>query len=484
MPIERIDFGNSQESGWEELAGASPQAMNVVVDGRGAVRRRPGIKTYDKAFTGVVDSLGIDGLRVAHNGQIYAVGGLSSGGRKIYRVSPTGFASISAVASTELRGEKRPVITETGALLVLAAGRELQKVILDTGASSRLEGGAPLATHVIANNSRLLANNDAFPDQINFSDQAIGSVFTGHEVWTVGVGLAGFFSAEARPDPIEALGENTNEVFAFGRTNVQTFAPDPVTTYATVSTREYGCAAPYSVIKVDQTFAWLDHLRRIVVSDGRSFQVISDPIGRTLSEMTTVSDCYGFRIHQDPIDALVWKFPADGRTFAYQRNGGWSQWQSWDDQDDNWLPWPVTAHYSRPDLDDNVVGTSAGKLGVMDTATNTDLGERINAFVTTGFLDRGTDRRKHCRSVRFVFQRGETTSSTAPHARFSWRDDEGDWVDWVDIDLGSAGDTQPVVTFRTVGGVYRRRQWRFEFSDNGIELALASASEEFDVLKN
>jgi hypothetical protein len=48
------------------------------------------------------------------------------------------------------------------------------------------------------------------------------------------------------------------------------------------------------------------------------------------------------------------------------------------------------------------------------------------------------------------------------------------------VELGLSGDTAQVVVLRSLG-VYRKRQWVFEFSAD-VELELVSAIEEFDVL--
>jgi hypothetical protein len=468
-----------QESGREQLAGASPTAVNVIVDGKGAVRRRPGIATYSGAPSSAVDSSGIRGLYLTAGGELFAVGAVTGSSARIYRVTAGGASSLSEGPSALLNGAQRPIFAETEALLVFATGGDLQKVDLVTFSSARLGGSPPVATHVIANNSRLLANNAESLNRINYSDQASGSSITGHETWD-GSLTSGFFPADARPDTVVALHENTNEVFAFGTTNVQAFAPDPSITYASVTTREYGCSAPYSVIKVDQRFAWLDHQRRIVVSDGRGIEIVSAPIQQTLHDMTTATDAFGYRVFHGPVDCLVWTFPTDGRTFAYQIGGGWAEWLSWNDGTNNWQPFPVTAHTIRPDTGQNLVGTSAGKIGVLKSSAQDDLGTLINAHVTTGFVDRENSRRKWCKHVKLVLKRGFATSSTAPVGFLQYRDDYGAWQDMIPVSFGGSGDHVAEVPIDSLG-IYRRRQWRFTFSGSE-EFVLAEATEDYDVL--
>lgn len=490
MPQADISFANAQATGNEQLSGAPGVAVNVVVDSTGAIRRRPGIQAAPNVFTGVVDSTGVSGLYGTIGGKLYAVGSTPQF-RQIYLVGPTGATALGLPTSDQtLAGVARPVFAETQLLLVIAGGDKMEKIVLSTGASSRLGGQPPLASHVAANSSRLLGNLAAVTANVNFdlsvvrfSDIANGNAdFSGMEVWTEGFGTAGHFSAEADPDPVVAIYENTNEVFCFGSTSLQIFGPDPSAVYAPSTTRELGCAALYSVIKANQQFAWLDNLRRFVVSDGRSEQVISDPIKKTLDDMTTVSDCFGYRVLTGPVDALVWTFPTDGRTFAFQKGSGWAEWLGWSDANANFAAFPVTASHITPATHDVMVGTADGHVGRLNLDATTDLGTRINARVETGYMARGTDEQKHCKCVRVALLRGATSSAAVePLGFLRWRDQPGPYSRQVPVGFGTSGDTTIVLEFRSLG-TYRRRQWQFEFSGTG-DFHLLSVSEDYDILE-
>lgn len=479
MPQQPIPFVPNQASGNEELAGASPLAVNVVVDASGAVRRRPGVVAYSSG-PAVVDADGVFGLHATVTGRVYAVGGTELQ-RSIYRLANGIPAELSNGATGYLKGTSRPVFAETEAMVVLAGGSDIQRVYFADNTSDRLSGDAPLATHVIANNSRLLANN-ATTDRgrVNYSDNAAGSSTTGHETWTVADDQGGFFEAEARPDPCVALHENTNEVFVFGPTSVQVYAPDSNFVYSPVSTREYGLISPYCVVKVDGQFFWLDHLRRIVRSDGRSFEVISDNIKRTLDTVAVVSDAFAYRVVVGSVDAVCFCFPTDGRTFVYQVGAGWALWMGWSVDANNFARLAVNVACLDPVTGTTLVGLTTGEVGTLSVDAYTDLGSEINASVTTGYLSRGTDARKHCRVVRLAFRRGETLTATEPVALLSWRDDGGAWGDPMEVGLGASGDVDPVIELRSLG-TYRRREWRLEFS-GAEDVVLVSATEEFDFL--
>lgn len=475
MTQERIPFGPIQETGWEELAGAGQEAVNVIVDGKGSVRRRPGIDGFFANASDVVSADGFNGIHVSVGGNVYGTiaGELD---QEVYRLVPSGSARLGRVI-----GGHRPTFAETQTLLVVAAGGRVCKVDLATDAFAKLGGDPPKSTHVVAQASRLLLRSvdPNTPDTFHYSAPQIGTGIAGFETWNGDGGSdSGPFTASARPDKIVALKENSNEVQAFGSTTFQNFAPDPVTRYAPINTREFGCAAAYSIVKDDQNFAWLDDRRRIVHSDGRTLNILSDPIKQTLDDMDTVSDCYGYRVVCGPTDALVWTFPSDGRTFAFQRGGGWSQWAGW--SAGNWAKMPVGAVAHNSLTNDYLAGFSDGRVGKFRSDAYTDLGDEIHARVTTGFLDHGTHNRKACNSVRIALRRGHSTASVAPVAHIAWRDDLGDWRSPLPISIANGSDRDPVVTLRSLG-VYRTRQWRFSFTGTD-ELALAGVTEDFDVL--
>lgn len=462
--------------------------MNVVTDSKGTVRRRPGIGSYTRVLSGVIDASGISGVYITEAGDIYAVSASQPAGH-IYAITTLAATDISAAPGAFVRGGGRPVFAETEALLVIAAGAQIQKIDLALKASSLLNGDPPQASHVIANSSRLLANDTVVDrTKVRYSSTAIGTTdYSGLETWDPATGnTAGFFTAEARPDPVVALAENTNEAFVFGSDTLQVFDPDPSLIFAPAATREVGCGAPYSIIKRDQDFYWLDHLRRFVHSDGRNFEVISDPIKADLDAADPqgnprdLSDCFGYRVLMGPVDALLWTFPTDGRTYVYQAGVGWGQWSGWSDTKNNWITFMVTAHAIENATNANVVGLSDGRIGLLSTAFSTDFGVRINAYVVTGFVHHGTDARKHCISLRLALRRGQ--SATEARAQLSWRDNLGPWEAPIPISLGVSGETDVVVELRSLG-VYRRRQWRFSF-DGDAELALVSVLEEFELLSN
>lgn len=480
MPQEPINFGPFQDSSSEELGGASPYAINVIIDENGVVSKRPGISTYSVAPSSVVDADGILGLYATNGSQLFAVGGTDNA-RVIYRISGGSSSSISPIPDAKLNGTSRPVFTETELYMLCAGGSNIQKIHLDSYDSSHLAGDPPTSSHICANSSRLLANDISLDKtKVRFSGVFQGTVDTsGMETWGLGNDDdGGFFTAEARPDDVVAIHENTNEVFVWGKDNVQIFSPDTTFIFAPSATREFGCIAPYSIIKKDQQFFWLDQHLRFIYSDGREFNNIEKPIKKQLDALTDPTDCFGFRFLQGDKECFVWTFLTDQVSFCYQVGGGWGTWSGWDSSAGNFKKLNILSHHLRRDGGVNVVGTHDGKIGKLDLDTADDLGELIVSQTATGFIDHGTDNRKLCKSIKISARRGSTSSESL--GRLEWRDDTGGWNGPLYMDFGSTGDYHVVKEFRSLG-IYNRRQWRFTFSDSA-KLSLVRVMEDFEIL--
>lgn len=472
MPQKPINFSNAQASGSDELGGAQPIAINVIVEPTGAVRRRPGLRMHPDAPASPIDAGGLDGIYRMLSGDLIAVGSTGAE-RAIYRIVGGAAIELSGGgAPAGLRGTLPPTFAETEMLLVLAGGAEMQKVEIAGWLSTRLAGSPPVASHVIAISQRLLAN-DLVNDRtkVRYSSPAQGTVtFAGHEQWLVGAGTAGFFTAEARPDPVVAIGETTNEIFVFGQYTTEVYGPDTTFRFQRIAAQEVGCGPPSGIVKADEVYFWVDHQKRIVMGNGRGFEDIGAPLQRTLDAMD-VSDAIGFRVRVGACDAVAWIFPSDGRTFVYQRGSGWGQWSGWNG---NWTPLGVTGLTGT-----DTVSTTSGYVGQFAVEATTDFGQPIRAYVHSGYENRDTDAWKDCKRVQLALRRGSSASAEGELGSLWYRDRPGAWEYAGPVDLGGSGDTEVVVELPSLGS-YRRRQWRFEFS-GAEDLVLLSATEEYEV---
>jgi hypothetical protein len=537
MPAETktqpIPFGPALETSSEEISGGSPEAYNVILDVRGGLRKRPGIGAYTGvAPSTAVDAAGVLGLylteqRVAHTtgtptvsgthpGVLYAVGatvnasgGGHNAGRNVYRIVGgtatlvgTGAANedrLSTPAAIATTRFPRPTFAETEALLVIAGGAEMGKIDIrpetfsapnftnpnpDYHEMSFLGGCPPLASHVFCNSSRICANDTQLDQtKVRYSNITQGIVsFAAHEQWDPSPGAAGFFTAEARADSVIACAENTNDIFCFGRTSLQLFAPDGSTTFAPSVTREVGCVAAYSPVKVDDKFYWLDHQTRIISSDGREWKDVGGAIQATLDLLTTPSDCYGYRFSESYADCIAFRFEEDEQTLVLQPDIGWARWAMHDAETDTFSQFPVLTHHRRQDGGVNVVGLEDGTIRTLSLENTTDLGEAIVAYVTTGFLDRESSNLKRTIAVHLHFKRTQALSEGVV-CYLDYRDELSTEWTTLDIDLGvDDGNLTPTIPLYSLG-TYRRRQWRFRFPD-AAGLCLVRATETFEAMDN
>jgi hypothetical protein len=446
--------------------------MNIFIDRAGVIRKRPGLTSWPGVSTAVIDANGLSGIHRCLNGDIYAVGAVGSE-RPIYRlVGPSITTLNSAVPPAGLRGSGRPIFAETEMLLVLAGGDAMEKILLSTGESSRMGDSPPIGTHVVTQALRLLANDTVVDrTKVRYSDTAIGTTdYSGNELWTPGPHTtASFFTAEARPDPIVAIAENTNSILLFGSSTLEIWTSDPTYIFTRTGAIEWGISQPYSVVRRETEFYWLDHSTRIVKFEGGSIDVISDSIQATLNTLDP-RGCFGYRVNTSTIDAVVWTFPNDGRTFAYQIGVGWSQWHGWDGE--------VATQFPVSCLNaSTLVGTTDGRIGRISNEEFTDFGEPIRCYVETGYVSRDTDAVKDCQRVLLSLKRGQTEGTAQVVLRY--RDRPGAWEPPLTVDLGDVGDTEIVVDLPSLG-TYRRRQWSIEFTGTA-EFGLVSAVEFYEV---
>src|SRR4029453_18323532 len=113
----------------------------------------------------------------------------------------------------------------------------------------------------------------------------------------------------------------------------------------------------------------------------------------------------------------------------------WAKWSQYDPVTDTHSMFPVLCHLQRPDGGLNVVGLSDGTIRTLSFDNVTDLGTAIAAFVTTGFIDRGSDYLKQTQAVHLVLKRTQALSEGVT-AYLDYRDNLSDEWTTIDIDLG------------------------------------------------
>ena len=495
-----IVFGGSEDSGSTELGGAIPTVVNAVMDKTGAVRRRPAI-AWASDFVEATCGGAIIGMVVFKGFLVYV-----SADRMIHAIKP-GTAqlelSIFGDVSTKLAGKGRPSFVAGRNLLVIAGGGDMQKWDGVTATSLRLTntgagGPPPSAEFVCAVAQRLLLSSPGGSGNMVWSGP-----LEAYEDWDFATsGHAGYTQASAKPDPIKALLDNTNELFCVGSETTQVMAPSALTVdsadpnnvswFAPNRTSNVGTVAPYSVLAYDDMVVMLDRLRRVILTDARTYSDIGKPMATRLQAMQSIEDCWAFRMKFGRFDAVVFVFPTDGYGLIYDAAlGNWGEWRASGDHTGP-KPLQITSVCNWSEKGVFLIGLADGHIAQLDDVSTTDSGSSqtqnnpIKIELVSGFTNHGSMAKKDCRSLTLTFKRtwaalpppSGYSLSASGHVRLWNRDDMGAWQHVVDIELSN--DSSPCEVLRSLG-VYRTRQWKLEY-DGADEIQLVSAEEEFEPL--
>lgn len=456
MTLVPIDLSGGQVSTADTMSSAASSVVNWQTDVAGINRVRPGLVTYTTTGLGSAALIGL------YRFKTYIIGVDSD--RKIYALpdsAPTAWTSLSdATSATKLDGSRRPVFAEDPSDLFIVGGGSIQKWT-GTGLTARL-GAGPQASHIVNLGQRLVANDLTSPGRVLWSDLGDGSDGT----WQA----LSFGTAEARPDPIVSISENTAELILKGSSTLETWAisPDALSPFERIVTINVGELAPYSNIRWGNDYAFLaqdDGRRCFVKSNGRGFEVLSEAIDKDLAELSTVDDCFGFREDTKQFACLVWAFPTEGRTFVYDyRTKKWGERKYYDGVAFN-TTWPVSCHAYWPAQNLNLVGASTGAaVYQLDPTVRSDLSGTLLSERITGWTDHGSPNTKRSVRVRVTMRRG-----TAPLGGVDGQievavDNDGKgFGQFRTISTGQPGDRRSHVDLY-FGGIFQRRRYWIRYS--------------------
>jgi len=481
--IDQIQFYSGENRSADELGGPMPLMTNALVDSVGTVHSRPGVSEWSDFPSVAASGSPVIGM-IAWQGNLVWV----TADRRIH-AWPVGGDLIELSSDTDpntkLDGGLRPCFVDGRQMLVIAGGGAVQKWT-GSGLSARLintgAGGPPPSGLGLSGIAQRLV--------VAVADQSGQVWWSGpleeYENWDMALGGSSYIQAAAKPDPILALSDNTNEVFCWGTQTIQVFSPanlaidanDPnnVLDFAPSRTTTIGLGARCSIVQVDDNFAALDALRRILITDARTYTDISAPVVKLIRDFGRVDDCWGFRLRWGKWDALVFMFPSEQRGLVWNVTS--SSWSEWLCSTDGGSPSDLTItsayHWAEQDL--FLVGMNDGTIAQIDENARTDLGNPIPIRLVSGFVTHGSLGKKACRTFMAMLRRNAI--STGAKARLSFRDDLGPWRFLKEIAVtGSAAANLEIRS----AGVYRQRQWMIEYSA-ASEFSLVSAQEEYEQL--
>jgi len=135
-----------------------------------------------------------------------------------------------------------------------------------------------------------------------------------------------FASTEGSPDGLLAVVSNFREIWAFGTNSIEVWFDSGATDFPLQRIQgafnELGCAAPYSIAKMDNGLFWLGRDRRgqgiVYRANGYTGQRISThAVEWQIQQYTDMSDAIGYTYQQDGHSFYVLVFPSANTTWVY-----------------------------------------------------------------------------------------------------------------------------------------------------------------------
>lgn len=317
----------------------------------------------------------------------------------------------------------------------------------------------------------------------------LGSAVGGRFYWSnVGDSLSwsalNFATAGASPDTVVAHHVFNREIYLFGPQTIELWENDGTTPFARVpgGAIQLGCIAPYSIIKRDEGFYFLDSKRRICSLNGRSPQFIDCPYQKEIQGLSYVSDCIGLSFEEAGQAFLKFIFPAANRTFYLNlTTKKWGETGKWNSTDSNYQRWIGNCYCYCDTWDLHIVGGSGtSKVYQLSQSFYSEDGDILRDARRSGDIDYGTSKEKRSNEFRVRLKRGDG-SSTTPVIMFRYRTNGRYWSTLREISLGDSGEYD---IFKKIPcrGIFRSRQYEITSTD-AIEIVQADAEEDIDILR-
>jgi hypothetical protein len=135
-----------------------------------------------------------------------------------------------------------------------------------------------------------------------------------------------FASTEGSPDGLIAVAANFREVWAFGTNSIEVWYDSGATDFPLQRIQgafnELGCAAPYSVAKMDNGLFWLGRDRRgqgiVYRANGYTgVRISTHAVEWQIQQYADLSDAIGYTYQQDGHSFYVLVFPSANTTWVY-----------------------------------------------------------------------------------------------------------------------------------------------------------------------
>ena len=281
-----------------------------------------------------------------------------------------------------------------------------------------------------------------------------------------------YATAEVDPDNLIALeidhqelwlfGDFTTEQYFYSGNTLFPFEPQPG------AFTEFGCIAPWSVAKADNTLIWLAQTRHggrqvVQATINNPIVISSGALEERMNLFSTVSDAYSFVVKApDKHLFLVLTFPTANETHVY--DFATKLWHAWESYGVGRFRVATSVYaYGKHYMGDAI----NGNLYTLDAAVYQDNGINIVRSRKTEHSSKNQDR-LFCHSIELLFNVGQgliTGQGSDPQVALYHSDDGGNTYSNADTrSLGSIGEYMAKVEFNRQGSYYHR-VWEVRISD-------------------
>jgi len=298
-----------------------------------------------------------------------------------------------------------------------------------------------------------------------------------------------FVSAEGDPDNIVSMIVDHREVWLFGENSTEVWYNAGLSDFPLVRIQgafnELGCAARYSVAKMNNQVYWLgkDDRGRGIVYQANGYQgqrISTHAIEWQIQQYSTLTDVVGYTYQQDGHSFYVLVFPSSGATWAYDATtGAWHERAGWDNG--SWVRQRPVAQISYQD--DVLVGDyENGNIYAYDLDVYTDNGAPQRWLRSWRALPTGQNdlMRTAQHALQLDCQTGVglvTGQGSDPEVMLRWSDDGGHtWSNEHWRKMGAIGQYGFRTIWRRLGMTMKLRDRVYEVSGTDpVKIAIMGA---------
>ena len=298
-----------------------------------------------------------------------------------------------------------------------------------------------------------------------------------------------FASTEGSPDGLVAVISNFREVWAFGTNSIEVWSDTAALDFPLEripgAFNELGCAAPYSIAKMDNSLFWLGRDRRgqgiVYRANGYAGQRVSThAVEWQIQQYADLTDAIGYTYQQDGHSFYVLIFPTANTTWVYD-----AATQVWHERA-GWVNGAFTRHRSNCQMAFNnkvVVGDfENGNIYSFDLEDYSDNGQIQKWLRTWRALPTGQNNLKRTaqHSLQLDIEAGTGLNlgqGSDPEIMLRFSDDGGHtWSNEHWSKMGKIGEYYKRVFWRRLGMTLKLRDRVYEVSGTDpVKIAIMGA---------